>query len=146
MSDVSSGDLGISAQALVSSTVGFVDGATGKVNISNVVDTTNGGGTSSPPAPGVNQNDITSDVSSLIGTSAPFALSGPFSLYSSISINFGSAGQVSVVTDNQVINAVATPEPGTLVLFGSGLLLFGFASFSRRRSRRGSPIDAAAMA
>jgi hypothetical protein len=56
-----------------------------------------------------------------------FTTSGLFSLFSQVTIRFTGPGLVSV----DLASAAHTPEPGTLVLFGSGLL--AAARLARRR-------------
>jgi hypothetical protein len=57
-----------------------------------------------------------------------FSSNGPFSLFTQVSIDFAGPGFVSF---DHAVGAVAVPEPGTLMMFGTGLL--ALANRARRR-------------
>jgi hypothetical protein len=74
-------------------------------------------------------------------------LPGPFSLYTQITTTFTCAAggpdctganalSASATSDSYFSGPIGAPEPSTMMLFGSGLGMFGLASIGRRRSKR----------
>ena len=64
-----------------------------------------------------------------------FSAAGPYSLFAEAIVTFTGFGTASF-TDTQV---VATPEPGTMVLLGAGLIALAVLPVLRRAARAGRP-------